>query len=277
MNNIYKDFFTTLNEYLITLEIDKKHKGIEGCSTQEIESIEKRKGNLPIAYKEYLKSIGKKFLFEFMDAEDMAFDDLDYIEQFGKGIFETNKLKMERPFMVISERRNDYITFIYLDEGDNPKTWIMSEYWDEEEKGENLEIRTDSFTDLILSFFQQSLINFPFTFNWVTEEDKKDKDVVKKRYMNWFRNLQSIEEKINSNSSNNTLVKQLNSKFLEYYLPSKNTIIEELNSFNKTNYKKTISNKIQYIDNLSQQNPNKNENKIVKWIKKYLFNSTQQQ
>lgn len=267
MNNIYKEFFTALKEYLITLEIDKEHEGIEGCSNQEIESIEKRKGNLPIAYKEYLKSIGKKFLFEFMDAEDMAFDDLDYIEQFGKEIFETNQLKMKRPFMVISERRNDYITLIYLDEGDNPKTWIMSEYWDEE-KGENLEIRTDSFTDLFLVFFKQSLINFPFTFNWVTEEDRKDKDVVKKRYMNWFRNLQSIEERINSNNSNNTLVKELNAKFLDYYLPSKATILEELNSFNKP---KKTTNEVQNIDNMSQQSPNKNENKIIKWIKN-IFN-----
>ncbi|WP_299365891.1 SMI1/KNR4 family protein [Winogradskyella sp.] len=247
MNNIYKDFFITLNEYLITLEIDKKHKGIEGCSIQEIESIEKRKGNLPLAYKEYLKSIGKKFLFEFMDAENMAFDDLDYIEQFGKEVFETNQLKMERPFMVISERRNDYITLIYLDEGDNPKTWIMSEYWDSEQKVENLEIRTDSFTDLILGFFQQSLINFPFTFNFVTEEEKKeDKDVVKKRYINWFKNLKSIEEEINLNGSkNNLLIKKLNTKFLDYYRPNEATINTELNNF-------------------YNQSP---DNRIMKWIK----------
>lgn len=265
MNNIYNEFFTTLKEYLVTLEIDKKHKGIEGCSSQEIESIEKRKGNLPIAYKEYLKSIGKKFLFEFMDAEDMAFDELDYIEQFGEKVFKTNQFKMERPYMVISERRNEYITLIYLDKGDNPKTWIMSKYWDEKEKGKNLEIRTDSFTDLILVFFQQSLINFPFTFNWVTEEDQKDKDVVEKRYINWFRNLQSIEEKIKSNSSKNTLVKQLNDKFLDYYLPSKSTIIEELN---KSNFGTTINN-VKNTDNIAPQNSNKN--KIIQWIKK-LFN-----
>lgn len=217
MNNMYKEFFELLREHLLQLEIDKKHHGVERCSIEEVRQLEEKTGKLPLAYKEYLLSMGRTYLFEFMDAECMSFLDLDYAQEFGKEVFEKNKLRIERTHLVISERRNEYITFIYLDEGDNPETWIMSEYWGEG-KGENLASRTKTFTELITVFFQRALRNFPYTFNWVTEEEKKkDEDIVEKRYMNWFRNLNTVAKRIEASQSDNELVKDFNKKFLEYY------------------------------------------------------------
>ncbi|MFK7946921.1 MAG: SMI1/KNR4 family protein [Saprospiraceae bacterium] len=231
MNNVYKEFFEVLKSYLVELGIEEKHKGIEGCSKAEIQALEKRVGQLPLAYKEFLSSIGKQFLFEFMDAEDMAFDDLDYIEEFGKEVFEENKLVIERPYMVISERRNEYISLIYLDSDDNPKVWIMTEYWDDNDDGENLVVRTESFTDLILAFFSQMLGYYTAGFHFVTAEDQKDEDVIKKRYMKWYKSLVKIEKQIEENQTDNPFIKELNERLLGYYLPSKPFILDELADF----------------------------------------------
>lgn len=264
MNNIYEEFFSTLKDYLVLLGIDKE-KGIDGCSDHEIESIEARKGDLPLAYREYLKSMGKHFLFEFMDAEDMSFDDLDYIEEFGREVFEENSFAPDKPYMVISERRNDYITFIYLDEGDNPKTYIMSEFWDEEE-GDNIQERTSSFTDLILVFFQQSLIYFTASFHFV-DEHEKDKNIVKKRYLNWFKNLRTIADKIDRNTSDNTLIKDLNNRFLEYYNQNKDAITKHL-SENEKPESTTRSNNQPIAKEVSKNNTAGSENSILSRIRK---------
>lgn len=231
MNNVYKEFFEVLKSYLVELGIEAKHKGIEGCSQAEIQALENRIGKLPLAYKEFLSSIGKKFMVDFMDAEDMAFDDLDYIEEFGREVFKENKLVIERPHMVISERRSDYISLIYLDEGDNPKVWIMSEYWDENDEGDNLVVRTESFTDLMLAFFSSTLGYFTAGFHFVTEEEMKDEDFIKKRYIKWYKSLVKIEKQIKEAPTDNSLIKDLNERILGYYLPNKSFILDELADF----------------------------------------------
>ena len=127
--NLYKEYFRTLKYYLTILNVDKG-KGLIGCTEEEIDSIKSKKENFPLAYEEYLRSIGKKFLFEFMDAEDMAFEDLDYINEFANDVFENNSITLENEFLILSERRNDYISLIFTKE-ENPAVWIMSECWDE--------------------------------------------------------------------------------------------------------------------------------------------------
>ena len=245
----YKVFFETLKGYLVELGVDKNN--IEGCTNEEIFTIENRLGNLPLAYKEYLSNIGKKFLFEFMDAEDMAFEDLEYIENFAKEVFRENKLKIERPYIVISERRNDYITLIYLDEGDNPTTWVMSEFWHGDSS--DLVIRTDTFIDLIIIFFLQTLLYFPASFYFVTKEEQKDEDVVKKRYSKWYRGLKKIRESIKENSENNEFLKKLNSRFLSFYHTNEKLINQQLNNNNNSSLKE-----------------NYNTNKFIKLLKEIL-------
>lgn len=238
MKNVYQEFFEVLKSYLLELGVEEKHDGIEGCSEAEIQSLENKVGKLPLAYRAYLKSIGKKFLFEFMDAEDMAFDDHDYIEEFAAEVFEENNLVIERPHLVISERRSEYISLIYLDEGDNPKTWIMSEYWDEEDKGDNLRVRTNSFTDLMLGFFSSTLHYFPATFLFVTQEEKKN---VEKRFERYNKSQKKIAQQIRKSQTNNTIVKKLNEIFMSYY-NAENGIEddkkEQLSTENQVNTKK---------------------------------------
>lgn len=235
-HNIYKEFFQTLKEYLAELEIDNDDK-IKGCYDTDVEALESKYGILPKAYVEYLKSIGNHMLFNFMDAEDMSYQSLNYIESFGKEVFKNNNFKTERPYIVISERRNEYISLIYLDEGDDPNVWIMSEYWDEENRGENLVVRSESLTKLMLSFFSEALINKPFTFYFVDSKIKDKEAFLENRFNQWKAALAKVNYYVNDRGSKgNTLVKALNNAFIEYYNPNKkpqkassqNTQIEQL-------------------------------------------------
>ncbi|MBW7674947.1 hypothetical protein [Chryseobacterium chendengshani] len=215
--NLYKEYFKTLKYYLTVLNIDKD-KGLIGCSEEEIDSIKSKKDNFPLAYEEYLRSIGKKFLFEFMDAEDMAFEDLDYINEFANDVFENNSLRLENEFLVLSERRNDYISIIFTKE-ENPAVWIMSEYWDES-KGENLSIRTKSFTDLMNEFFRQTLQNHTSSFHFVSSKIKDTEKYIENKYISWVKGLNEIKQKIDDDKIENNLVNQLNQYFLDYYIPN---------------------------------------------------------
>lgn len=254
--NSYKEYFDTLKYYLTILNIDKG-KGLLGCTEEEIESIKSKKENFPLAYEEFLRSIGKKFLFEFMDAEDMAFEDLDYINEFASEVFSNNSLKLENEFLVISERRNDYISIIFT-ENENPPVWMMSEYWNEKD-GENLSIRTKSFTDLMNVFFRQTLQNHTASFHFVSSKIKDTEKYIRNKYISWAKGLNQIKEKIDDNKTENSLVNQLNQYFLDYYLPNKNAFAEILN------------------DNKSKQS-NKQEGKtIIEGSKAKEYNSEKKQ
>lgn len=254
--NSYKEYFDTLKYYLTILNIDKG-KGLLGCTEEEIESIKSKKENFPLAYEEFLRSIGKKFLFEFMDAENMAFEDLGYINEFASEVFSNNSLKLENEFLVISERRNDYISIIFT-ENENPPVWMMSEYWNEKD-GENLSIRTKSFTDLMNVFFRQTLQNHTASFHFVSSKIKDTEKYIRNKYISWAKGLNQIKEKIDDNKTENSLVNQLNQYFLDYYLPNKNAFAEILN------------------DNKSKQS-NKQEGKtIIEGSKAKEYNSEKKQ
>ena len=229
--NIYKEYFQTLKEYLTILKIDKNTKGIAGCDDDDIKALIDKKGKLPLAYEEYLRSIGKFFLFDFMDAENMSYEDLDYTTEFGEQIFESNNFTANQPVIIISERRNDYISLIYPDEGDNPKVWIMSEYWDDDEEGENLTTRMNSFTDLIDSFFTQTLINHTAGFHFVSSEipENEVENHIRNLYLKWFTGLKIIKTRVDHYAGNNVLINNLNEIFMSYYSINENFINEELN------------------------------------------------
>jgi len=219
----YHQFFSTLKAYLIELGIDKERE-IVGCHEDDIGLLENRVGKLPLAYIAYLETIGKTFLFEFMNAENMSFDSREHIEEFAADVFAENKICLDRPHLVISERRNEYISLIYLDEGDNPSTWIMSEYWDKE--SENLELRTHSLTLLMTHYFESTLEGHPAGFHFVTPEESKDPDIVQNRYLEWFDRLRNVREHIRNHSSENSLIQGLNEKFMLYW-SSNVTYMEE--------------------------------------------------
>lgn len=224
-SNNYRDYFLRLKEYLVELRIDSD-SAIQGCSDDEIKALESLYGKLPLAYIEYLKSIGRNHLFQFMDAEDMSYNSFDYIKEFGEEVFQENDLKLERPHLVISERRNEYITMIYLDEAENPKTWIMSECWDESKEGNNLEIRAKSFISLMTGFFRMSLINTPFSFNFVDSKLKNPEKVIKTRYDKWSVAVSNINNRAKEEITDNVLIKELNQTVIDHYNPNQSKFKE---------------------------------------------------
>ncbi|MBA5630541.1 SMI1/KNR4 family protein [Moheibacter lacus] len=250
MSNIYREYFETLKNYLLILKIDA-NKEICGCNDDEIKKLESEKGKIPLAYEEYLRSIGKKFLFQFMDAENMAFEDLEYINEFADEVFTNNSQKFEKSIFVISERRNDYISLIYADE-ENPKVWIMSEYWDEE-NGENLSLRTSSLTDLMNVFFEQTLRNHPFSFHFVSEEVVDTKKHIKDLYTDWFNNILKVKQYIEDtkySTHENSLIVHLNYILLDYYELNRSEINKILNP------EQYIPNQTESIDNETTKKDN---------------------
>lgn len=233
MENIYADFFSELKHFLIELGIDKKEE-IIGCTESEILLIEeKAETELPVAYKEYLKSIGKYFLFEFFDAEQMSYDDFEDINEYVNDALEETNYKFDKKFFPISHRRYDYFRFIYLNESDNPDVWFFDEYPD---NGIHIENSKQNFTKMILNFFSQILINKPFGFSWVSEEDeKKNKNIIRDRYLNWFKSLLELKQRIENSKNDNRLILELHKRFISYLTPeNERTAIEELKKYNKT-------------------------------------------
>lgn len=155
----------------------------------------------------------------------MAFDDLGYIWEVGENAFSNSKKAITEPYIIISERRNDYVSLIYLNESANPKVWIMDCYWDEDDDGENLVVRANSFTDLMISFFSQTLVNHPFGFHWVTKEEKEENsNIIQDRYKKWLTGLATINQRIKSSNNENEIIDKLNRTFIDYYMSNEQSL-----------------------------------------------------
>lgn len=225
MSNLYKDFFKELKYFIVELGIDENK--VAGCSEEEIKQIEQEHGELPLAYKEYLAEIGKKFLFEFFDGEQFSYQDYEDIREHVNDTLEETKFKFEKEIFPISHYRYEYFTFFYKGESDNPKVWLYKEYTQENEM--NPKLMEGKFTDTIIMFFERILVNKTAGFHWVTaEEEKNNKNIIEDRYIKWFSSLFKMKNWIDNSKSDNQLVKKLHYSFLEYYLRNENHLVAEL-------------------------------------------------
>lgn len=227
--NKYHDFFSELKYFIIELGIDIQK--IVGCSDHEIVSIENKIGTvLPEAYKEYLKSIGKKFLFEFFDAEQMSFEDYDDIEEYVNDALTETGFTFEREIFPISHRRYDFFRFFYLNGSDNPEIWFFDEY---PKDGEHAQNSGQTFVQMILVFFSQALSNQTAGFYWVTEQEtKKNKNIVRDRYLKWFEANLKLKDRIRETHTDNPFVLELYKTFNDYFRPeNERTALEGLGKY----------------------------------------------
>lgn len=141
-------------------------------------------------------------------------------------------ISLIKKYFPISHRRYEYFRFIYLDESDNPDVWFFDEYPD---NGIHIENSNQKFTEMILNFFSQILINKPFGFNWVTEEDeRKNKNIIRDRYLHWFKSLLELKQRIENSKNDNPLIIKLHNRFISYLTPeNEKTAIEELKKYKK--------------------------------------------
>ena len=165
-SNIYKEYFLTLKKYLNILEIDKDT--ILGCNDNSISIIESKYGKLPLAYEEFLRNIGARILFEFMDAEDMSYDNHEIIYEFYTDIFQENLDKINSKYIPISERYMDYIILITRDK-ENPEVWSPKNCYI---KSDEIELLHNKFTDMFNLFFKQSLNNHSYNFYFISSNIK---------------------------------------------------------------------------------------------------------
>ncbi|WP_419700522.1 SMI1/KNR4 family protein [Mucilaginibacter sp. NFX135] len=223
MDDKYTVFFDEVKKIILGLGIETR-KDVEGCTKNEIIEIESKFGKLPLAYKAYLKSFGRNFLFSFFDGEQFSYDDYDDISEFVSDTFERENFEITRPFMPISHYRYDYFRFIYLDEiqNENPKVWIYVPYAQKDE--ENPQTTGNRFTDIILSFFRGTLMNHTASFHWVSPDEKSmNENIVQDRYKDWARKIISVIDyinavaNINSSSTENEFVKDIHKTLQSYF------------------------------------------------------------
>ncbi|REC44637.1 SMI1/KNR4 family protein [Chryseobacterium pennipullorum] len=235
--NIYKDFFSELKYFLTELGIDQQK--IAGCSDTEILSIEDRLGTqLPEAYKEYLKSIGKKFLFEFFDAEQMSFEDYEDINEYVTETLMETGFSFEKEAFPISHRRYDYFRFFYLNESENPDIWFFDEY---PQNGEHTEKSGQTFVQMILIFFSQALTNQTAGFHWVSEEEtERNENVVRDRYLKWFEANVKLKDRTRTANTDNPFVIELYERFSTYFSPeNEKAATEELKKYKHKSTKRS--------------------------------------
>lgn len=241
-SNIYKEYFLTLKNYLNILEIDKNK--ILGCNDNSISILQTKYGKLPLAYEEFLRNIGARNLFEFMNAEDMSYDNHEIIYDLYCEVFEGNLDKINANYIPISERHMDYIILIKRDK-ENPEVCSPKSCY-----GTNKEIETlhSTFTDMINMFFKQSLNNHSYSFYFVSSNTKNPEKNFKKNISKHIKSLNKIEEIILKYDKDNYLISDLNNIFLNYINKvnsSDNNDYEiEIEQMSPKVYKKNILSKI---------------------------------
>jgi hypothetical protein len=257
MDDKYSIFFREVSNFIIDLGIEKK-ADVEGCTPDDIVQIENQFGKLPLAYKSYLETFGRNFLFSFFDGEQFSYKDYEDINEFVQETLERDgNFKIVRPFIAISHYRYEYFSFIYLDgvENDNPKVWSYEPY--PEEGSENPKIAEDKFTDTILLFFKKSLENRAATFHWVTA-DEVNQNIIQERYVDWAGKIIRTVDYINTFPTENQFLRRVHGIIFSYFEQQKDTLI------------KLAQGKIaaEKDDDLSPVKRNKNIwNRILKWFK----------
>jgi len=249
-NNIYHEFFEELKKFLLDLGIENEEK-VKGCTDEEIQQIEEQFGKLPLAYKEYLKIIGRKFLWSFFDAEQFSYEDYKDIQKFMKRVIKTTNFVSDKKFIPISHRRYEYLRLIYTDgNNDDPELFYLVEYPYEDEV--NPIPSEKNLTKTMIAFFRSTLKNYPFSFFWVTEEEKNENsNVVEDRYLKWLLGLNKIKNELTK--TNNPLINELHNVFMTYYNVNNNQkFIDEKTS---TNDKHTeLQNEEKYINYIQTNN-----------------------
>ncbi|WP_316830945.1 SMI1/KNR4 family protein [Pedobacter aquatilis] len=236
MENIYKDFFTALKKLIIELNIEEEFN-IKGCTDEEIELLEKRYETLPLAYIEYLKSMGKESLWHFFDGEEISYEDLDDLNEFANKKIKKSGINITRKILAISHYRYDYFTFFYLNErhkNPDPKIWMF----DPSQNLKKIKLSENAFTDMILFFLERSLKNHPNGFYFVSEEDKrKNPNVIKSRFFEWFTAVKKKYNEVVNINSENLLINDLNIKIINYYSLNKIEINRGLRKLRKSWWK----------------------------------------
>jgi len=229
MENHYDAFFQELKSFIVDLGIEKQ-KDVQGCNSEEIKQIEDKFGDLPLAYKTYLKVIGRNFLFNFFDAEQFSYSDYEDIQEFASEFFENINFYSGRKIIPIAHRRYDYLRIIFLDEEkDNPDLWELFD----SHKEEKIPVSSNqTLTELMVSYFQMALLNHSYSFNFVSEKDLlKNPKLIKKRYKCWFAALDEKKLYIDNCNTTNTDIKKLHKVFLNYYDCKVTPIYEELDEY----------------------------------------------
>lgn len=222
-NSIYKDFFQELKKLIIDLDLLGRHfeykDKLGWCTEEEVEKLEEEIGKLPLAYREYLLSIGKNYLFLYFDAENYFWESREYRKKLAdkilteRGLSKTNNRFKKKYFEIGHGRMDQYFAYIYLDE-DDPLIWIVTDY-----AGEKIS-HIGKFTDFILKGFNFSLIHKTTDMQWglTQEELAKHPNYIRDKFSEFNKNLDIVNNYIKSRkNTNNKLILELYESFEWYY------------------------------------------------------------
>ena len=226
--SFYNEFYQVLKSYILTLNIEKEEK-VQSCSENRVLEIEQKLGhNLPLSYREFLKTIGKEWMFHFTDGALVLEDDFEEIWEDSLLAIEEANYNFETPYIPIGYDRYgtaEYgFHFLYIDQSDDPEVLWFYPYGDLENRIESVSLR---FTEMIISFFKESLGLKSWGFHFV-DENEKNENIVKERYLKWFEDLYKQYNQVKSLNNSNSLVRRLHIIFKDFYEKQAETIEQTL-------------------------------------------------
>ncbi len=199
--NPFDPFYAELAHFIETLQLLQiGYDRVEGFSEEEIQSIEsKQSATFPLSYRSYLRFFGKSRLFFFFDGNNLIWDKTDdrkvLIEEILTELgLPKDTSPLDRPWCSIGQQRmEDYVTFILLDESDNPPLRFLNR-----DPNEPFSTNGETLPKVLANCLLVAMLNKPssIVFTVSTKDLEENPKVVQDRWKAWSEGYQAIKQRI---------------------------------------------------------------------------------
>ncbi|MEO1715083.1 MAG: SMI1/KNR4 family protein, partial [Bacteroidota bacterium] len=199
--NPFDPFYAELAHFIETLQLLQiGYDRVQGFSEEEIQAIESKQSiAFPLSYRSYLRFFGKSRLFFFFDGNSLIWDQTDERNRLVEEILAELGLSkdtspLDRPWCSIGQQRmEDYVTFLLLDESDNPPLRFLNR-----DPNEPFSTNGDTLPKVLSNCLLVAMLNKPSSIAFaVSAKDlEENPNVVQDRWKAWSEGYQAIKKRI---------------------------------------------------------------------------------
>lgn len=200
-SNPFDPFYAELVHFIETLQLLQiGYDQVEGFSEEELQAIEsKQSAAFPLSYRSYLRFFGKSRLFFFFDGNSLIWDQTDERNGLVEEILSELELPadsppLDRPWCPIGQQRmEDYVTFLLLDESDNPPLRFLHR-----DPNEPFSTNGETLPQVLANGLLVAMLNKPssIAFTVSTKDLEENPNVVQDRWKAWSEGYQAIKQRI---------------------------------------------------------------------------------
>ncbi|MEM1219970.1 MAG: SMI1/KNR4 family protein [Bacteroidota bacterium] len=201
IENPFDPFFKELAHFIETLQLYQiGYDRVEGFSDEEIQAIEDQQAAaFPAVYRSYLSVFGKSRLFFFFDGNSLIWEETDYRDKLVEEILTELDLPkdtppMDRPWCPIGQQRMEgYVTFLLLDESDNPPLRFLNR-----DPSEPFSTNNETLPKVLSNCLLVAMLNKPSSIAFmVSSKDlEANPNVVQDRWRAWSEGYQAIKKRV---------------------------------------------------------------------------------